>query len=169
MVRLMGAVLLAAGCGYLGFQAAEGLRRRSRSLRQMARALALAEGELELGAPPLGQMLERVAERSQGPAKELLRACAKGVERLDQEEFSALWHRQVAGLAELGEEGRAALAPLGELLGRYDGQAQREGAAAVRRALEEQARHWEEESRRQGRVYQMLGLSGGAFFVILLL
>ena len=93
MVHLMGAVLLAAGCGYLGFQAAEGLRRRSRNLSEMARALALMEGELELGSPPLGQLLERVAGRCSGPAKALLEGCAQGLERLDREDFSALWRR----------------------------------------------------------------------------
>lgn len=169
MIRLMGAVLLAAGCGYLGVQAAENLRRRSRSLSEMARALALVEGELELGSPPLGQLLERVAGRCSGPAKALLEACAQGLDRLDQEDFSALWRRKVAQLEELGEEGRAALAPLGDILGRYDGQAQREGTQAVRRTLEMLARRWEEERRRQGRVYQVLGLSGGAFLAILLL
>lgn len=169
MVHLMGAVLLAAGCGYLGFQAAEGLRRRSRNLSEMARALALLEGELELGSPPLGQLLERVAGRCSGPAKVLLEGCVQGLERLDREDFSALWRRKVAQLTELGEEGQAALAPLGDILGRYDGQAQREGAQAVRRTLERLAQRWEEERRRQGRVYQVLGLSGGAFLAILLL
>lgn len=169
MVHLIGATLLAAGCGYLGFQAAENLRRKSRSLRQMAQALALVEGELELGSPPLGQLLERVANRSSGPAKRLMEACVQGLDRLDREDFSTLWRRQVAGLEELGEEGRAALSPLGDILGRYDGQAQREGTQVVRRALEKLAQRWEEERRRQGRVYQVLGLSGGAFLVILLL
>ena len=75
----------------------------------------------------------------------------------------------MAQLTELGEEGQAALAPLGDILGRYDGQAQREGTQAVRRTLERQAQRWEDERRRQGRVYQVLGLSGGAFLAILLL
>ncbi len=169
MLHLFGAVLLAAGCGWLGFQAAEGLRQKSRSLRQTAQALALVERELELGAPPLPQLLERVARRSAGPAQVLLEACGQGLSRLDREEFSALWRRQVKKLEELGEEGQDALAPLGDILGRYEGQAQRDAAAAVRRSLEEQASRWEEESRSQGRVYQALGLSGGAFLVILLL
>ena len=61
------------------------------------------------------------------------------------------------------------LAPLGELLGRYDGPAQRDGVAAVRARLEELADRAQADCRRQGRVYRALGLSGGAFLVILLL
>ena len=98
MVHLTGAILLAAGCGWLGFQAAEGLRRKSRSFRQLAQALALVERELELGAPPLPQLLERVAGRSSGPAKQLLEACRRGLDRLEEEDFSQLWRRQVAAM-----------------------------------------------------------------------
>ena len=169
MIRLLGAVLLAAGCGWLGIQTAEGLRRRSRSLRQVAQTLAQVERELELGAPPLPQLLERVAGCSEGPARTLMEACLAGLERLEREDFSTLWNRQVRQLSQLGEEGQAILLPLGQVLGRFDAREQREAAAAVRRGLEELACRWEEERRRQGRVYQVLGLSGGAFLIILLL
>ena len=54
-------------------------------------------------------------------------------------------------------------------MGRYDAERQREALAAARRRLEELAGRLEEDCRRQGRVYQALGLSGGAFLVILLL
>ena len=77
--------------------------------------------------------------------------------------------RLVSGCVSLGGEGQAVLAPLGDALGRYDGERQREALAAVRRRLEELAARLEEDSRRRGRVYQALGLSGGAFLVILLL
>ena len=41
MVRLMGAVLVAAGCAWVGFQVFEGMRRRVAELRELARGLAL--------------------------------------------------------------------------------------------------------------------------------
>ena len=62
MVRLMGAVLVAAGCAWVGFQVSEGMRRRVAELRELARGLALVERELELWAPPLPQLMERAAE-----------------------------------------------------------------------------------------------------------
>ncbi len=169
MIRLIGAVLVAAGAAWLGFQAAEELRRRSRAVSQMARGLALLERELELSAPPLPKLLERAAQRSAGPARILFEGCREGMERLDQEEFASLWSRLTAQRGELGAEGQALLVPLGDVLGRYGGQAQIQALAAVRRQLEELAARGEEERRRRGRVYQALGLSGGAFFVILLL
>ena len=127
------------------------------------------ERELELGAPPLPRLLEGAAERCAGPAAELFAGCARALARPDREDFSALWRGEVARLDILGEEGRAALAPLGEILGRYDCQEQRVGLAAVRGRLEELAVLARADSRRRGRVYEALGLSSGAFLVILLL
>ena len=169
MVRLVGAVLVAAGGASLGFQAAAGLGRRVRALEETAQGLALLERELELNAPPLSRLLERGAERSRGPAEALFRECLRGLDRLDREDFSTLWRRLVSDCRALGSEGQAVLAPLGDTLGRYDGERQREALAAARRRLEELAARLEEDSRRRGRVYQALGLSGGAFLVILLL
>lgn len=169
MMRLMGAALVAAGGAALGFQAAAGLRSQVRALEEMSQGLALLERELELNAPPLSRLLERGAERSRGPAEKLFRECLRGLDRLDREDFSTLWRRLVSGCMALGREGQAVLAPLGDTLGRYDGERQREALAAARRRLEELSARLEEDSRRRGRVYQALGLSGGAFLVILLL
>ncbi|MCI8304625.1 MAG: stage III sporulation protein AB [Lawsonibacter sp.] len=169
MIRMVGAVLVAAGGGWLGFQAAIGMRTQVRALRQTSAGLALLERELELSAPPLPQLLAWGAARSQGPARELFQGCVQGLERLEREDFSSLWRRLAGAQTLLGEEGQAVLLPLGDTLGRYDAGQQREALAAARRRLEELAARQEEDSRRRGRVYEALGLSGGAFLVILLL
>ena len=169
MIRLIGAALVAAGGAWLGLRAADGLRRRAVALRQMEAGLALLEQELELSASPLPRLMAWGAGHSQGPAAELFRGCAQGLDRLDRESFSALWRRLTAEREELGVEGQAVLLPLGDTLGRCDARRQREALSAARRQLEELAARLEADSRRQGRVYQALGLSGGAFLVILLL
>ena len=55
-----------------------------------------------------------------------------------------------ARLEGLGEEGREALGPLGEILGRYDCREQRAGLAAVRGRLEELSALARADSRRRG-------------------
>lgn len=170
MIRLMGAALVAAGGALLGFQAAAGLRGQVRSVRELAAGLELLERELELSAPPLPRLLERGAGHSEGPARELFEGCLRGVDdSLDREDFSSLWRRLVREQTGLPAEGQAVLLPLGDTLGRYEEERQREALSAARRRLEELAGRLEADSRRQGRVYQALGLSGGAFLVILLL
>lgn len=169
MIRLMGAVLVAAGAACLGFQAAEGLHRQVRELRQMSAGLGVLEGELELNAPPLSRLLELGAGRSQGAAQVLFQGCLQGLDRLDREDFPTLWRRLSARQDRLGQEGQALLLPLGDVLGRYEAGRQIETLAAVRRRLEGLADRLEEENRGRSRVYQALGLSGGAFLVIMLL
>ena len=169
MVHVIGAVLVAAGGALLGFQAAAGLRRRVRAVRELEDGLALLERELELSAPPLPRLLERGAEHSRGPARALFQGGVRGLDSLDREDFSTLWRRLVREQTGLPAEGQAVLLPLGDTLGRYEGERQREALSAARRRLGELAGRLEADSRRQGRVYQALGLSGGAFLVILLL
>ena len=169
MIRLIGAALVAAGGAWLGCLAAKELRSQVRAVRQMAEGLALLERELELSAPPLVQLLERGAARSGGPARALFQGCLQGMDSLDRECFSALWRRLVPECGGLSPEGQAVLLPLGDTLGRYGEDRQREALSAARHRLEELSARLEADSRRQGRVYQALGLSGGAFLVILLL
>lgn len=169
MIRLVGAALVAAGGAWIGFQAAAALRRQVRELRQLEAGLSLLERELELNAPPLARLLERGAARSQGPARVLFQGCLRGLGRLDREDFSCLWRRLVEEQTGLPPEGRDILSPLGDTLGRYEAERQREVLSAARRRLGELSARLEADSRRLGRVYQALGLSGGAFLVILLL
>ena len=169
MIRLIGAVLVAAGGALLGFQAAAGLRGRVRTLGQLEDGLAVLERELELNLPTLPRLLARGAARGEGAARELFQGCVRGLERLDREDFPTLWRRLVGELTALDPEGQAILFPLGDTLGRYEAQRQLEVLSAARRRLRVWSARREADSRRKGRVYQALGLSGGAFLVILLL
>ena len=169
MIRLFGAVLVALGCAWGGFRAADGLRARARALAELDRGLALLEQELALDGPPLPQLMDRLIPRCQGAARRLFQGCRDSLERLEEEPFPAAWRKLAADLDELGPEGKDCLAPLGDVLGRCDEAEQRRGSQAARRRLEALAAQAEEDSRRLGRVYQTLGLSGGAFLIILLL
>ena len=104
MVQLVGAVLVAAGCAWLGFGAAASLSRRAEGLEDMASALALLERELELGAPPLPALMEELARRAPEGASPMFQGCCQGLERLDEEDFSSLWRRLAAGCDDLGRE-----------------------------------------------------------------
>ena len=120
MMRLMGAVLVAAGGAALGFQAAASLQKRGRAVRQMEEGLALLERELELNAPPLSRLLERGAAHSGGPARALFQDCVRGLDSLDQEDFPSLWRRLAGERTELTAEGQAYLrrnAPDKQLVG----------------------------------------------------
>ena len=148
----------------------EGMRRRVAELRELARGLALVERELELGAPPLPQLMERAAARSRGAAQRLFRACYQGAGPPGPGGLP----RPVAaagGRLERSWGGRSGSSwpPWGSSWAAMTAPPSGTGLAAVRARLEELADRAQADCRRQGRVYRALGLSGGAFLVILLL
>ena len=131
MVRLLGATLVAAGCGWMGFRAAAALKSQVRALEDMADGLSLLAQEMELDEPPLPELMERLARRCRGPAKLLFRDCRQALDRLEEEDFSRAWRKLAAERQELGEEGRQALLPVGDILGRCGCEAPRRGAATA--------------------------------------
>ena len=169
MIRFVGAVLVAFGAAWLGLSAASELEKRVRRLEALSAGLELLERELWERGSPLPQVLEKLAQRTQEPARTLFARCAQACGRLDREPFPEAWRRLMGELEGLTREGRFALLPLGEVLGRYEAQGQREAIAQARSGLERERERAQGEKLRMGRVYQALGLSGGAFLVILLL
>ncbi|MGI5963615.1 MAG: stage III sporulation protein AB [Lawsonibacter sp.] len=169
MVKLVGAILVAIGCGWMGFQACAALSVRVRTLETIDQGLALLEQELELDNPPLSVLMERLVARSGEPARSLFYNCLQALEHLAEEDFSSAWRRLVVEIQSLGEEGAACLASLGDTLGRCSSLEQRQAVDVVRCRLQDLERQAREERRRQGKVYQALGLSGGAFLILLLI
>ena len=169
MIRLMGALFIAAGSAWLGFGAAGRLGARSRALEELAEGLGRMARELELDQPPLEQLLERLLPGSRGAARTLFAGCRAALDHLEEEAFSQAWERLVESESLLNKEGQACLLPLGQVLGRCGWEEERRALDCAAQRLEQEAGRAREERLRMGRVYQVLGLSGGAFLVILLL
>ena len=155
MLKLIGALLLAGGAGALGCSAAAQLSRRVAVLRALLGAL---EG------------LERAAAESPPPVCTLFARCRTLLDELGERSMAELW-REALEQVPLGLDGpgRLALEELGEVLGRYDGDGQREALAHTRAELSRALEQAREAREKQGRMYQVLGITAGAFLVILLL
>lgn len=169
MLRIIGAVLTAVGAAWIGFSTAAALRRRGQALAEIADGLECLALELERDAPALPRLMERTAAVSRGGARLLFRECAQALDGTSREPFALAWRRLVEAQPELGTEGQQALLPLANALGRCDGLEQQRELRSAAGRLRELGRRAEEDYRQQGRVYRTLGLSGGAFLVILLL
>ena len=169
MMRLMGAVLVAFGAAWLGLTAAEELGRKVRRLEQLSIGLELLERELWERGSPLPQVLEELSLRTGEPASTLFAQCAAACGRLDREPFPDAWRRLVTELEGLTPEGRAALLPLGEVLGRFEESGLRSALARAGAELTREAELAREDGEKRGRMYQVLGLTCGGLLVILLL
>ena len=118
MIRLMGALFIAAGSAWLGFGAAGRLGARTRTLEELAEGLSRMARELELDQPPLEQLLERLIPGSRGAARTLFAGCRTALDHLEEEPFARAWERLVESEPLLNKEGQACLLPLGQVLGR---------------------------------------------------
>lgn len=169
-MKLIGAVLLAGGAAFLGFSAAAQLERRVKSLRGMLNALETLERELTFRLTPMPELLAELAKHAQPPVNAFFARCREGLDTLGEHTLSELWNEALDTVPmDLGPEDLQALRELGGILGRYDGEGQREALALARTQLGQCLTTAAEERTRLGRVYGALGLTAGALLVILLL
>jgi len=170
VLKLLGALLLAGGGLALGLGAAEERSRRAAALGSWRSALALLSAELAFCLPPMGELLENTARRAQEPAKTALLAAARGLERLGEMPFETVWGEALQTcVPPLAPEDIELLAPLGSVLGRYDGESQRRAVEEVGAALEAREGQVRAELRQGGKAWAAAGLSLGLFAAILLL
>ena len=80
MIRMLGAVCLAAGPVWLGMSAAAELAHRERALGALCAGLELMERELALRLTPLPQLMEELAHRTEEPARRLFSACRRALD-----------------------------------------------------------------------------------------
>lgn len=140
MLKLIGALLLAGGAGALGCSAAAQLSRRVAVLRALLGALEGMEREIAFRLTPMPELLERAAAESPPPVCTLFARCRTLLDELGERSMAELW-REALEQVPLGLDGpgRLALEELGEVLGRYDGDGQREALAHTRAEL---SRRW---------------------------
>ena len=89
---------------------------------------------------------------------------------MGERSLSQIW-RQALTEVSLGLDAQTldTLAGLGDLLGRYDGEGQKEALEQARLQLCQDLRRAEEDQAQRGHMYRVLGLTAGAFLVIVLL
>ena len=170
MLKLLGAVFLLVGGGGLGLGAIRKLEGRVTALRALVEALELMERELGFRLTPMRELLEGTARRVGEPVAGFLAACARGLDELGERPLSELWAEEAGErLTALRPRDLEAVLSMGAVLGRYDAEGQRGAIAASREELAGFLAAAAEERRKQGRVYGALGLTAGAFLVILLI
>lgn len=170
MIRFMGAVLLVVGCGGLGLGAVGYLDNRVRDLRELSAGLEILQRELGWRLAPLPKALEAAAEGTQGSAARFYKFCAQGAGRLSGIPFQQLWKEGLEQCSlRLDAEDRALLEQLAPVLGRYDGDSQRQAVEGVLAGLGRRQIQAEEDRRQLGKVYGVLGVTVGLFLVIVLI
>ena len=170
MLNLLGALCLTGGGLCLGLGAVGDLENRVRGLTAWVQALELLERELSFRLPSMPDLLSELAHRAPKRLSGFFTACGAGMDELGERSFGEIWDGALSDQpAGLGAEDLGELRALGAVLGRYDGEGQRQAAAAARQALTAALERAREDRRRQGKVYGVMGAACGGFLTLLLI
>ena len=170
MIRLIGAALLTGGGAALGFGAVRHLEQRVQDLDQLYVGLAVIKRELNWRMTPMPELLARAAKETKDRVSDFYRLCSVGAGHLNGRPFYRIWQQGLTSVQlRIEPEDRAVVEQLGGVLGRYDGENQRTALDEALTRLEEQRKCAVEQRSRLGKVYGTLGLTAGAFLVILLI
>ncbi|MBQ3556272.1 MAG: stage III sporulation protein AB [Oscillospiraceae bacterium] len=165
MLKLFGLLLVAGGCTFWGFRAADELSARVRIVQELAQAVQVMERELSLFRPSLPVLLERMAQGRDKRVSDLLMRCCAEIEK--GKNFTEIWEKQVEHL-DIDEREKGLVRGLGQVLGQYDDRGQVQAAMGIRQELEACAARRREDNRTKGRMYRMLGVTAGGFLILTL-
>jgi stage III sporulation protein AB len=170
-LKLIGAVLLIGGTSVWGASGVARLRRRSRILAGIVRALAAMRSELVTRLTPVPELIKRMEEQSEGPVRAFFHNVGIRLGELGDAALYELWGRAADATPELllTPEESAALRDTPRALGRYNISEQSDALLRAERSFAEFARRADEKRDSDSKTRAALGAAAGIFAVLLLI
>lgn len=168
-IKLIGAVLIVAGCGGCGFSMAAFHRREEAALRQLIRALEWMEWELSCRLTPLPELCEGAAGCISGPVQLFLKQLAQSLRAQAFPDAAACAKVLLQEQSCLTCSVSGLLSDLSGTLGRFDLPGQLQGLQSVKGQAQTLLRALSDHRDSRLRSYQTLGLCAGAALAILFL
>ena len=169
VLRLIGVILIIAGCGGLGFSMAAAHRQEVRALRQLVHILDFMECELQNRRTPLPQLCRLVAKEFPKLPGMVFQEFAIEMETQVVPELSLCMAKTLKKFRDLTPVTCRHLQSLGKSVGRFDLEGQVKGFTAIRMDCLRELTALEDNKDARLRSYQTLGLCAGAALAILLI
>jgi stage III sporulation protein AB len=168
-LRWIGAALIVAGTGSVGFKMVNGVQKESSLLRELIQSLDLMCWELECRRPPLHQLCCAASRDEHGGVARVLRELSSELERRIAPDAGSCMAATLKKIKDLPPSVRELFTELGTSLGRFDLEGQLEGLEAVKRSAQRKLTTLEEGKKERLRSYQTLGICAGIALAILFL
>ena len=165
--KMIGAVMIIAGCGGFGFTVTAAFKREETALRQLIAALDYMQCELQYRLTPLPDLCRQASEESKNIIGKFLYQLANELDSQISPDVPSCVRAALACSGNLPERIVKALELLGTTLGRFDAEGQVHGMEAVRSYCRGELEVMAENRESRLRSYQTLGLCAGAALVIL--
>ena len=165
--KLIGAVLIFAGCGGFGFLMASAHRKETASLLSLIHVLDYMECELQYRGTPLPELCRMAAGECSGILRQVFIGLFEALNDSFSQEVSRCMDSAISDARGLPDETRRCLVMLGNSLGRFDLHGQLRGLESVRAYCRSRYETLYENQAGRLRSYQTLGLCAGAALAIL--
>ena len=166
-MKWIGALLVIAGCGGVGFTMAASYRREERCLRALLRALDYMTCELQFRLTPLPELCRTAGKECGGPTGEALKMLSQELESQINPDADSCMYAALCKQEHLPTSTAEALTLLGKSLGRFDLEGQLQGIESVRSHCRRELTVLEAGRDQRIRGYQTLGVCAGAALAIL--
>ena len=166
-VKLIGAALIIAGCGGVGFSMAASHRREEKAFRQMIRALDYMGCELQYRLTPLPELCRCAASECGGPIGQVLVNLAVELEAQVAPDVGSCMNAALAKTSGLPQRAKKNLQILGQSLGQFDLQGQLVGLESARKQCRRELDELTKNRDVRLRSDQTLGLCAGSALAIL--
>lgn len=167
MLKLIGAVLVVAGCGGIGFRIAANHRNEEKSLRQLIGILDYMECELQYRLTPLPELCRQASKEFSGLLGRVFWELSVEMEAQISPDLEMCMSVAVEKAVKLSPMVREELLLLGKSVGRFDMEGQLKGLEAVRQDCRRRLESLSYNRDTRLRSYQTLGLCAGAALAIL--
>ncbi len=166
-IKILGAVLVIAGCGGFGFQIASMYLKEEKTLRQLIGLLDYMECELQYRLTPLPDLCRQAARESSGVLRSIFLTLTQELEDQISPDVEHCISAALAKVKKIPKSTFEALEMLGSSLGRFDLEGQLKGLEAVRQECRRKLLQMTDNKDVRLRSYQTLGLCAGAALAIL--
>lgn len=166
-IKIIGSLIIVAGCGGYGILLAMTHQREVRLLRQLLRVLDVMRSELEYRLTPVPQLCKMSAENVDESLGNVFLEVAYKLERQETVDVAAAVELAVQE-QQLPPITAAQLRTLGQTLGRFDLQGQIRGFLQCAQECTQELNKLESNQQQRLRSYQTLGFCAGAALAILL-
>lgn len=166
-IKLLGAILILAASGGLGFKIVMAHLHEERTLQQLVRLLDYMSSELQYRLTPLPQLCRQVAAEGSGILSAVFLHLALELEDQITPDVYRCMLATLEKIKMIPLRTRGELELLGRSFGRFDLQGQIKGLDAVRMSCRQDLEELNQNKDNRLRGYQTLALCAGAALVIL--
>lgn len=168
-LQWMGAMLVVAACGGIGFMMALHDKKEMNCLRQLQAAAEYMTCELNCNMTPLPTLLRRTSAQCNGVLQAYFNVLAEELENQIAPDVACCVDAALVRCADIPTKTREVLFQMGQTLGQFDLEGQIKGLESVCNTCEQHCKRMDINRPQRLRSYPTLGLCAGAVLAILLL